>query len=62
MNVYFAARSSGAVGACVIEAGFALLEAQEDLARNNITLDLPTIPQPETCVYDIEDSCTNNYP
>ena len=34
----------------------------EVLARNNITLDLPTIPQPETCVYDIEDSCTNNYP
>merc|ERR1711978_651576 len=34
----------------------------EVLARNNITLDLPTIPQPETCVYDIEDSCTNNCP
>ena len=34
----------------------------EVLARNNITLDLPAIPQPDTCMYDIEDSCTNNYP
>ena len=36
--------------------------AFEVFANNNITLDLPLCPQPDTCVYDMSPSCKEEFP